>query len=395
MPGAAIIAAALSTPRALRASLWIASNDVLKQPGMTGNGYGVPIETIEVDEQGPGGISSLTFTIDDPTGTATLPQDGDEVRFHDHVANLPYFGGLISSWAVRPGFGGQGRSIDVRCDGYEVILDWAIIPVDMTFATGTLPADAVQGLIGNAQGQGALRDGMVLLTGSSQAHPISSFGTTTPLPYAVTVTAGTSLRAAIDQVTAPNAASRGGFNALCTVDFYRGVRLFEDSPFGSLATDYLDLTVTDTTAGPRAAENLRHQTDATSIVRGVYVTGANAAGTGFLGDGSGKPGRIAYLTDSTIDTAAKLLDAQQTYLNATVLRTSGDLALTDWTPPGEVRPGSLLILTDAATGASGMYRIMQITKRFTGARESWRIAYGKLRPSATALIRNLTRDVRS
>jgi hypothetical protein len=400
---AAILASLPAGPPA-RASLWLAGLDVLKQPGMTGNGYGVELSTIEVDEQGPGGVSGLSFSIDDPTGTVALPRDGDEVRFQDQVADLPYFGGYVSSWAIRPGFGGQGRTIRVECVGYEILLDWAILPADLPIASGTLLNAAIQSCAASATGAQGLRAFSTDTSQSSQATPIASFfvgGNYQVIQYAITITAGSSLRQALEQCG--QAASRAGSpksgllpsNIQFTVDPYRGLRAMEDSASSAWATDYAGLTVTDTGASTRNADSLNHETDVSTAVRGVYVKGANAAGSGFLMDGTGLPGRIAFIDDSTIDTAAKLADLQTTYLSGTVITQRGDFRLEDWQPVAGVRPGSLVTLTDAAVGASGPYRIMQITKRFTGARESWHLNYGRLRPSGAALVRSLTRNIRS
>ena len=383
-------------------SLLLASIDLTNQPGAQGNGYHVPIGSIEVDEQGPGGVSKLSFDLVDPLGQGPLPEDGDEVIHWDNVNNRPWFGGFVSNWNTTVLPNSQGRVTSIECVGFETILDWALIPFDLVVPAGMKLQAAIQLCASVAEGTRGLR---AFGSGarSNQAAPISPFdakGPPTSLSYATTIAAGTSLREALNRVAQASATTFGititPANALFTVDFYRGLRGMEDSATNPWATDYVDLTVSDTLAGVNVASDLEHETDATQIVRGVFIQGANAAGTGFLGDGSGRPGRIAFMQDTTIDTAAKLLDAQATYLNQYVIANRGSFDLVDWTPTGEIRPGSKLTLTDAQANATGTYRIYQITKRFLkSGRETWTITYGGLRPSATRLLRRLTRDTRS
>src|SRR6186997_225679 len=107
MPNAAVIAAALTDHSAHPWGLFVGSSDVI---GMTS------LETIRLTEEGPGGVSSMEFTIDDP-GKAVSIVDGAEVSFWDLTGNVVYFRGTVASWTARPEFGGQGRTITVECDG--------------------------------------------------------------------------------------------------------------------------------------------------------------------------------------------------------------------------------------------------------------------------------------
>lgn len=382
MPTAGVIATQLTDHATVAKTLTVGGYNVMSM---------VDIDSVRIDEQGPGGVSSMSFDIWDQTGAVSI-QDGQQVEFWDVVRAAALFAGFVQSWSQSPAFGGQGRIIRVVCVGAEAILDWTLMPEEMTFPAGALPAVAVQSLVANSSGTVVgLNTAMVFFGGgSTTAHPISASGTTTQLPYAVTVAAGISLREAIATVCAPNANTRNGFNIKATIDFTYGLRLFIDAPFGGWADDYADLTVTDTLIGTVASSRLEHETNADGIVRGVFIKGADAAGTGFLGDGSGKPGRVAYFSDDTIDTAAKLLDAQQTYLNANVLGTRGSLDLTGYSPTTNVRPGSLLVLTDAGSGATGSYHIYGIRKTFNvGGTQNWSIAYGGFRPSAVRATRRL------
>jgi hypothetical protein len=381
-------------------SLTIAGGDVLL-PAAGGNQAGTPLESISITERGPGGVSSMRFTYEDPTGLERMPVDGDEVLYWDRTNNVPLFGGFVQAWPVKPLIGGQGRSAIVTCVGFETLLDWAVFLAPLVIPAGTTLQAAIQSCAANATGTSGLRFGGSA-TKSSQALPVSVFAVhgspAITLSYDVTVTAGMSLRAALALVAR---GAWGGFvfdptpaSARFTVDFYRGLRAMEDSAASAWATDYINLDVDDGASASRA-EDLEHTTDASSIVRGVYIAGANAAGSGYASDGTGRPGRIAYINDPTIDTAAKLVDAQASYLNGAVIATRGTFDLSDFTPAASIRPGSILTLTDVATGATGAYRIFSIAKTFTALRQTWALTYGGLPPAATTLLRHLTRDARS
>src|SRR5258706_299210 len=101
MPTASVIAAALTNHAARAKSLWIDGLDVLLEPGQTGMPYGCPIETIEVTEAGPGGVSSLNFDIIDLASEVVMAE-GQLVRFWDHTLDAPLFLGFIQSWAYQP-----------------------------------------------------------------------------------------------------------------------------------------------------------------------------------------------------------------------------------------------------------------------------------------------------
>jgi hypothetical protein len=403
MPLAPLLLEALTpTPEPVQ-SIFLAGADVNNQPGALGNGYYVPIGSIEVDEQGPGGVSKLSFDLVDPLGVGPVPHDGDEVQYWNNLTNAPVFAGFVSNWATRVLPNSQGRVTAIDCVGYEVLLDWAMILDDLTIPAFTTVRTAAQTLVAVAEGTRGIRAFASGPGPSSQAFP-TSIAVSYQTQYAITIAAGTSLREALSQVITASRAtisafgdSISGAGLKVTVDFYKGLRICHDlSSVDTWAVDYTPLTVADTLAGVLVASALEHETDATQIVRGVFIKGANAAGTGFLGDGSGKPGRIAYLEDPSIDTAAKLLDAQATHLSDLVVSFRGSFDLVDWAPTAGVRPGSVLTLTDAQANATGTYRIYQLTKRFLkSGRETWTVTYGGLRPSATRLIRRLTRATRS
>ena len=63
--------------------LTIGGLDVWNKPGA----YGVPVDSVVLAEAGPGAISALDFTIDDP-GSLVVLAEGQEVIFTDLVSGL-------------------------------------------------------------------------------------------------------------------------------------------------------------------------------------------------------------------------------------------------------------------------------------------------------------------
>jgi hypothetical protein len=57
----AVTAAALTDHSARAYGLYVNGLDLIKQPSVPG--YGVPIDSIHVREAGPGGVSSMSFTV--------------------------------------------------------------------------------------------------------------------------------------------------------------------------------------------------------------------------------------------------------------------------------------------------------------------------------------------
>ena len=366
MPGLAVLGTIADT--SARAHVLHMNGDDLDVTGQNGASYMVPIESIEVEEQGPGGISSMSFSIRDPDRLIT-PVAMADVEFWDQVADLPIFRGFVQSWSMR---GIVERWIDIQCIGCEVLLDWMIMERDLTFAALSKTAAGIQGCVANATGMGvALRAFSSSTNQGTQARPLGDLGLVVSinegiLANAVTVTAGMSLREAIRQLTDETidsgAASKvsGDVVPKVTVDFWLGLRAWNDKP-----TDYDDLTVVDTVGAGIAATILDYDTDAAGVVRGVYVTGGNAAGTGLVTDGSGKPGPIATLDDSTILTTAKRDSVAIAYLSEHGVATRGSLTLERFTASANIRAGSRVVITNTQAGLSATpFVIASITKRF-------------------------------
>lgn len=416
MPTFAAIATQLTDQTARAYRLNIGGIDFLKPYGASwATQYSVMLETIQLTEEGPGGVSSLSFTIDDPRIEVAMAA-GAEVEFWDITrgpSGRPLFLGFLQSFNVRPE--GVSRYIDIVCIGIECLLDWMLVP-SLTIPTGTDQAEAIQSCVYNASGIGYgirafanVTSFGVPIANGTQAAPIGSNGAT--LGYDI-VLAGTSLRGAIDAVIAATGDSafsgRGsGANttgAMATIDFYGGLRLIQTHQSASglttyQPTDYDTLSLDGTPTSTFATSALNVNVDASGIVRGVYVNGANAAGSGLISDGSGITGPISYISDSTSTTAATRNAIAGDYLYTFTQPTRGTASLDPTSHlASNYRPGGrVAFATDAQVfAASTTFVIYSIRKTFLGGgNESWDVDFGGFAGSAVKQIRRLTRDIRS
>jgi hypothetical protein len=408
MPGGAVVAAALTDHSARDRSLWVAGLDVLKQPGATANGFGVDPSSVEVVERYPGQVSSMSFVIDDPQAQVTI-SDTAEVRFHDHTTDMPLFVGFVDTWSSQPAFGGLGRVISVTCVGIEIILDWAVIPEDVTFAPASSLGTVIQSLVARAVYTGEIR----ALAGSSGLSDIAkplgnnvmlTFISSVSAPFEVT--GGTTLREAIRQAAAvgtqpPIDPFPLPFTAQVTVDWWKGLRAELNSGSGH-AIGYDDrTTLTLSTSTGQRPSNLDYRVDG-GPTRAVYVKGASAGGTGLVTDGSGRLGQVAYLEDETSDGADALVSVAAAYLadkSATVRGsvTAETVTPSDYNSTSEFyRPGCTLDLTDPSVSVSGTFMTTEVRKTFNrDGTENWGVAFGGVPPSAAHLMRRLTRGARA
>lgn len=380
-------------------ALYIEGDNVLKGAG--GNTFGVPESSIVVTERGPGGVSSMTFTLRDPGKVHTLAE-GDDVLYYDLVNGRPEFLGWIQGWGVERF--GLGRAFTVRCIGVEAVLDWLIVP-SLSLPALTTLRDAIQAAAAVAVGIGVPLRALsspgfaVYDVQGSQDAPIARFVAenliTITLQTQVDITAKT-LRetlAAIFASTLPwfgTAATE--FLGVATVDFYWGLRCYRPELGPS---DYAALTVADTAAAALAPENLKHNVDSGGRPRQAYVVGGNAAGTGMVPDGTGLAGPTAVITDATILTDDAKRNAARAYLKDKASTIRGSFELNGNTITTNVRAGSILGLTDSETGATGSYAIAEIVRTYQGARRSWRISFGGLPLTLSRQVRRLTRGTLS
>lgn len=401
-----------STVRMARLSL--GGLDVLNTyPGWT-TGFAVKRDSIVIQEVGAGGVSTMSVTISDPRLELTL-EEGQDVEFWDIARDRPLFRGFIQSFGVRPT--AVGREVVVDCIGIECLLDWMKVP-PITIPVGTDQVAAIQSLVANATGVGwpirALAYwsvGIGYSPYSSVEMPIAVAGTSS-LDYDLVITGGT-LREAIAKVFTSSVTSSGGSpklsmatnGALVTIDYYGGLRVIPTYLTNGVTTvylpsDYDDLAISNTPAGTLAASDLDMIVDGAGVVRAVYISGANAAGSGLVSDGSGIPGPVAEITDDTSDTAQKMQNIGADYLYgfSQSIRGSTSLLLDSTTLTPNIRPGGTITFTsDSQTfGHEVSFVIASIRKTFlAGDLQAWTLNFGGLPPSAIRQMRRATRQTLS
>lgn len=413
MPGTIVIAAIATGVQPANA-LFVGGTNVLKDDAS--GLYGVPLEDIEVIEAGPGGVSSCTFPIDDPTKVINIA-DGMTVLFWNYTADVPKFRGYVDHWSLEPAFGGVGRVIQVSCTGVEAWLDWAKI-TDDTLST-TYPdnlAYAIAQVTNRNAPQlrapmpfdifslGVPRSGNFTWPignlSNTLTRPLKQYGATPPPLF------GLSLREAIKTMWDSSVAqdvTYGPLDAtpiLVTVDFYMQLRVWRDNgaPEVGQPEDYTTLTIKDDTAGTvntYVAEGLKYSVEPGDPIRAVSVKGGNAAGTGTFSDGTGLTGRTEIITDTTILDAFTARNRAVNLINTAAPTVRGSFTLSDFAPATTIHAGSYIVFTDAAVGLSSFQsRIFEIRKTFNASgRENWTVAFGGAPPSAARLLRKLTKAV--
>jgi hypothetical protein len=404
MAGASAIAAALTNHATRSKGLYLDGLDVIASPTTLGNSYGVDVSSITVVDEGPGQVSEMTFTIDDPASEITL-RAGMLIRFHDHTRDLPIFTGFIASWAAS--VLGTGRRWEVRAAGLESLLDWIYVP-GFTIASGTDPIAAVQMIAAAGLGVGyplrAVNGGTGL---SSYTSPIG-FGPSpggSGIGSACVIPSGT-LRQALDSFLAFYAADQPdlgflGYYIVATVDVFGGLRVYRLQNDTSVATggnstllDYRQPSLSS--AGANKPSETSYQIDAFAPAA-AYVTGSGF-GTGIVGAGSGIVGPTITIGDANSTTAERRQAIGRAALNATTGKllsgsVSSEGAYNIGTSANQGHAGIYMTLRDDSVGLTnpGVIVLMQtITKTFAASgEETWRIRFGG-RTTASGLIRSLT-----
>lgn len=391
---APIIAAALNVGLPARTRyLTVSGVDLVKQPRTTGNGYGTPIEGVRLTQAGPGGVSSLTWTTEDPEGVLGMDV-GDPVRFWDITNDRPLFVGFVQN-VRRTVLEPSGRLFDVTAIGIEAILDWAIVP-SMTFPPGTAVYQAVQSLAGNTlTGTGELRDGASGGAGT-QALPVDSISNEfIPIGASLVISEATTLREAIRQVTEAGAGTlTANTLPVATVDFYNGLRLYLGIVNGVPSGPFAEVGIIGPPpAGGGAATDVRVIDDL--AISAVYVIGAGALrATASIGTS----GRTAVISDATLTIQDQVQGVAYGYVQGQKATQRGTLTLDTIAPNtvGYVQGGSILRLTDSRLGQSDTkWNIGEIVRTFQGANETWDLTFGGLAPSLATLVRRLTRSTLS
>ena len=384
MPNTAMLGASLTDHSVRTYSLTQGGLDVLKQPGGLA---GVPIETISVTEAGPGGVSTMAYTVEDPLGVIPLPLDGSEVLFYDIASDHPEFRGFIQGVSIEPRPPG-GRYIRVECQGVEAILDWKL--ASGNFSTSQSAGDAWQSLAAYS----GLRD-FIAAGGSegTQAAPISGIAAGLAISVALSISERT-LRDALSMVWTAVAASSGSI--FVTVDFYYGLRIWHNGTSNLRPDDYISLTIVDQVAGTTLAEDLSYDLGYGEIVRAVHVIGSSDFGV--FSDGTGKSGPTVVINDTSITSATQAQQAASIYMLDRQVGLRGSFGLSDFDEGATaIRAGANVVITDAEAGLSAStFQIAEIQKTYQGnGLENWQVSFGGLPPRGSALLRRLTRSTLS
>lgn len=412
MPTAAIVATQLTDRGARSKRLNIGGVDYLKPYGAAWSArYSVPIETISLSEEGPGGVSSLTFSIEDPAIQATIAL-GDEVEYWDIANDVPLFRGFLQSLTIRPE--GTLRYLDIVCIGVEAVLDWMLVP-SLIVPAGTQMATAVQMLVANATGIGFHLRAFSNPPGSetpfsSQAQPVAGYSPGFPTTQYDVAVDGASLRSACAEVIAACDSWVDGLGAVVTVDFYGGLRLLPTfrgtgAEEGIITTytpsDYSIPTFENEAAsGSSKTTGLRFTLDPVSVIRAVYIVGGNAAGSGLVSDGSGVVGPVSFINEPTSTTAAIRNAIAAAYLSqfSQSIRGTFTVEATTTFQTANVHPGGTWFFAadPQVFGALIGLTVMSIRKTFQGGDvETWDVAVGGFAGSASSQLRRLTRTTRS
>lgn len=385
---------------------------------MTGVGsayrYAVRRQSIVVEENGPGGVSSMHFTIADPLLQCTLVE-GDPVEFWDITLDRPNFLGFLQS--VNVVSTAVGRELEITCIGIEALLDWMVM-TPLTIPAGTDGSAAYQSCYYNATGVGwsirAFGSGIGTDIFGTQEAPLQRTGLGLGLGYDVVFEGGESLRQAMTAVGAAWVVGNLSNDPIVgvTIDFYSGLRSHYPSstsvPNHFVLTQSLDmdnLLVEDTmspTAGRLQSGGVDLALDFGGVVRGVYITGANAAGSGLVSDGTGIPGPVHSLSDDS-STSVDI----RNHLGASYLAQFSESARIGtrfmpidptWLSTKNVRPGSLTrFYPDGQTWQEQtLYSVLSIRKTWpVEDLENWTVGVGGFAPSFVSSNRRQTRSARS
>lgn len=323
MPNAAILGTALSTQLTKAYSFFIDGNDVMAPVGS--DNKGIAADSIRITEGGYNSAGSMEFIFDDPAKAYSFPTAAETI-FFDWVQGFPLFGGFLDGRVLQPGFGQIGRSVSMTCTDYSPLLDLHLVPA-FSLKSGVSDRDAIQALVGYFGGPiGALSD-TVASTNSNM--PALSF-------------IGLTLRQAIEKV-----ANAAGANRVYWLDSLKKLNYTSAS---SLVAPYV-IKENPVAGNERAPEDLTLEYD-DHLLHGVYVQGANQAGSGYVWGTTKIPSAginfTDYLSEPDSDTAAKRNLYGAGYLgrvNADRLRGSFRIAGTKGWQPGEI-----VTITNAALG---------------------------------------------
>lgn len=308
----------------------------------------VPITSVSVSHAVAGGVSTMRFTVEDPTAALTMAE-GMMVRYSDTRGERQFYG-WIGDLDKRPF--GTGRVFEVSCTGIEALLDVRAVLSDMVFATGSVRpmADLIQACWTNSYFPTAGSTPVTPVTvyaherheviatssgatASTVTGPISVLSSISAGTATLTITANTTLRAAIRQIA--TAAALGTTRTYATIDPNGALRVWMDGD----TLDFGTVAVVDTVGSTLAA------------------------------------------TNPVLHTFTSIPNTQ---LSDPVQDGTGTMTLSDVVPPAALAwPGTSITYTAANLGQSAApYELGQLDKVYQGSgRQTWTLTLGRANQS--------------
>jgi hypothetical protein len=361
--------------------------------------------SIRVEMPGAGSNGSMTFTLEDKDNSIATINEWDEVRFIEHGApTFPIqFGGYVQSvryvtWAA------GGRSIQVTCVGYGILLDKKAVPSFALMASETKASDYLVSLVNR---HGGLVTGLTTINYTQYTTPDlsvaqASFSWTIGTFSAVTIDPNQTLRAVIEQilrnVISIAGASNQSVSGVYWVDAYRRLRAYPDLPSDAIAARLAGqyyggvvpgLTVDE--AGTVIVDELSYEREDSDRVTSAYVVGGAAPGTGYYRETP--PERTGDL--ETIITASDSLIADDiaTKGGAAVKQTSSATArgevLIGSNTPLDIFPGrNIRVTSPRATLTAADWRITSTVIEFKSSTyREYTVGFGGNIPQRSAMRR--------
>jgi hypothetical protein len=321
---------------------------------LNNKGFGVPLQSITINELGANAPSSISFTIADPKKALALPAIA-QIQLNDHAANEVLFTGYLQRRRVVH-FGGKvGYAVEAMAIDYSSLLDITIMPALQT-AAGVSDQTLIQSVVAHSIRHKTIHCHHNLVTSTNSNMPAMDFTHLT-------------LRAAIEAIQYNAGADRHYYvDFLGRLHYYLG-----PTEAGMGAAPYV---ISDAPTGAqRAAEGLVLEYDDSQIANAVYIVGATLAGSGWVKDEVSIKAyglRQAIFEAVHSKTAGSLANAGNHFL----ARHKDPLVRGSFTTTGSDagwRVGQTVTITNTAFGiSSATYPIKQIDTTFlsgTGIRQ--------------------------
>lgn len=339
-------------------------------------------DSLRIEMPGPGSNGSMSFTLYDPTAAVSL-SPWQHVTFTEHAAPRPrLFGGFAQS--VRIGSSGAGRTIEVECAGYGILLDRRLV-ISEAAHTLTGVADTFgNNMVGLVNRYG----GIISALGYASTNSTQSLATvdktvecgilwySSAYPALSLVT----LRGALDRwaeaaVRDYPVASSTGERGVYWVDSCARLHLvfastdWEVSSDGNYLWDHLALYATGSGSfggytGPTAKiESIDLEYESTDRVTSVYVSGTwpgtmwRSASDPVAGD------MVSYVSSSAAADEPSSRAVAQTEMAGRSSAVRGSLTFTS-SAPVDVRTGQGIRVESAAAGVSTTSRIASVEIRW-------------------------------